>query len=725
MRFSKTATRTLAFRAGGALPVAVLLAFLLVGGALAAGTAPRTASAAGCTVHGRVTDYLGRPVSGIHMRLSRGAELLNTSTGADGRYRFSDTSRLTAGSSATALSVELLPERYGGDGVQVLYRQILPRLRAPNIGAGSEDCQRDFAISDLPASYSSSGMPRELWPDLIELYVRSMNAWELAEDLGFDLDPNGLLAIYGWCNQRALGCSRAEGNEPTDFAGFIGSRADGSWETDKPWIVLGDATSLLGHGGRPDNREYHEVGHYAHHQLFGEALPAHPDNINHGGYYVNPSSADSWVEGFAEFYSVLVAKHVDRDPTPERYRLYGAEYDIELDHSAWEWSGWWEELAIAGVLLDFEDGDQDYQSRRPNRDLSVGAPELVRVSGGWLIQGYATNRSTAAIRRTEVAVELYDADGTMVYRTAAPVVPAELAAGKRGRYVLPIPSAVAFRDYEVTAGPLSLRDDDPIDLRPRQLLDALIAYDSDQPQGNGHIFDAFDLYDALATAFGGTDRDRDGVDDVDQVFIAHGLFADVNGNRRFDGLGEEPRGLTSHPEYFNWEALTPRRDLPAPPEAEVVVDSGGIATDAVVHIAFQGEDASRSYGYVTALDDDGRMLIAAPPEDHQATITVIALADGYEPTVAGRLDSSELWRLWNEHPGESLVSFEVEMLPEGSSRVVTLEVGDDDHSSGALSMGSIELPPQLLVVGGITGVGLIASYVVAYSYFANGSRRRS
>ena len=46
-------------------------------------------------------------------------------------------------------------------------------------------------------------------------------------------------------------------------------------------------------------------------------------------------------EGFAEFYSLMVSKHVDGEPSPERYRIRGAEYDVELDQLAWGWGGWW------------------------------------------------------------------------------------------------------------------------------------------------------------------------------------------------------------------------------------------------------------------------------------------------------------------------------------------------------------------------------------------------
>ena len=93
----------------------------------------------------------------------------------------------------------------------------------------------------------------------------------------------------------------------------------------------------------------------------------------------------------------MVSKHVDGEPSPERYRIRGAEYDIELDHLAWEWAGWWEELALAGVLLDFEDGDEDYRPRTPSSDLRVESHYVRGVDGGRAVEGTVRNASSRTL----------------------------------------------------------------------------------------------------------------------------------------------------------------------------------------------------------------------------------------------------------------------------------------------------------------------------------------
>ena len=142
----------------------------------------------------------------------------------------------------------------------------------------------------------------------------------------------------------------------------------------------------------------------------------------------------------------------------------------------------------------------------------------------------------------------------------------------------------------MTPGPLPLSDDDPVDVTLTQLLDAIADYRGSSEHGNGHVFDVEELYAALTDAFGGHDRDRDGIDDVAQVFRAHGFFADRDGSRSWSRR-EEP-GLTSHPAFDAYPALLPRSDLPAPPEATVQINSGGVATHAVVYITYAPRTAA-------------------------------------------------------------------------------------------------------------------------------------
>ena len=276
-----------------------------------------------------------------------------------------------------------------------------------------------------------------------------------------------------------------------------------------------------------------------------------------------------------------------------------------------------------------------------------------------------TNDSGRSLAYPEVVVELLDGRGNVTYRVAAPVAPARLAPGEEGSYLVPLPEGADLREIRVSAGPLPVRDDDPIDVTLRQLLRAIQDYRSEHEHGNGYVFDISELYAALSAEFGGEDRDRDGVEDVEQVFRSHGFFADLDGSRSWRA-GEAP-GLTSHPAFQGFPAALPRPDLPAPPEATVTIDSGGVATHAVVYLTFAPPNASRSYGYVTAIVD-GQIVLAPPPPGYDAELTILLLADGYTPALVARFDNAELWSYWEQAPGQSVIEISATLHPaDGSS----------------------------------------------------------
>jgi uncharacterized repeat protein (TIGR01451 family) len=147
---------------------------------------------------------------------------------------------------------------------------------------------------------------------------------------------------------------------------------------------------------KPDNREWHELGHYWMIQLYDGGWPdAFKNNQpgcgsprkmvmpgkehegplagsgNHCGY-ANDSTADSFVEGFAEFTSMLIADYYG-DPQPNMYQLGSSPKDLEVDLPVWghhapknltpgqkeynklTFPAAWEEFAVAGILWDVFD----------------------------------------------------------------------------------------------------------------------------------------------------------------------------------------------------------------------------------------------------------------------------------------------------------------------------------------------------------------------------------
>ncbi len=94
---------------------------------------------------------------------------------------------------------------------------------------------------------------------------------------------------------------------------------------------------------------------------FPDPPPGSVPEVNHGGF-TNPSTADSYVEGFAHFMSMVIGEYYgfwwDEEDYPSRCGLLG---DFELDYVAWGNGGKDEEYAIAGILWDLYDGDAQHE----------------------------------------------------------------------------------------------------------------------------------------------------------------------------------------------------------------------------------------------------------------------------------------------------------------------------------------------------------------------------
>jgi hypothetical protein len=149
---------------------------------------------------------------------------------------------------------------------------------------------------------------------------------------------------------------------------------------------------------RPMNREYHEFSHYIMHTLY-QTWPApstNPDNIeerNHDGY-LNPSTSDSYVEGFAEFMSAVIMEYSEQTgtipmtlPNEKDMGTFGAMDFLfntqwnwkEINCPAWADSGKAEETAVAGTLWDLFDDPTDYCKKSPEQMYELYQQDLPQI----------------------------------------------------------------------------------------------------------------------------------------------------------------------------------------------------------------------------------------------------------------------------------------------------------------------------------------------------------
>ncbi|MEA2002525.1 MAG: carboxypeptidase-like regulatory domain-containing protein, partial [Actinomycetota bacterium] len=370
-------------------------------------TAPPTTAAdepAECIIRGRVTDggfhpegppdRQGHPLVGVRvsLRFDTLEELEVVATDSDGRYEITiveDDLPFSIDSAVDEffMSLRLAEAAHDPPRFEVTYDFGRTELWSTPFTL-DDDCTDgvidvDFPLGAIPDDYLPMLPEAEYWDDLGEIYHHIHNATQLADLLGQPLNYEDLI-VCAFC---------AKGAAPTTVF-WCGDVSNGGSCAKKPWIGIGTLASTANDPGWPDNREYHEFGHHFQADAFGNAIPGHSVNQNHAGYYVNPYSTDAWTEGFAEFFSIMVTKYIDGLSMPHLYRLGGTPRSLELDYRAWSNRGRYEELALAGILLDLEDGPDDYAQGRLLPGLHIAWHEIYPDPAlGTLVVGEVVNNT--------------------------------------------------------------------------------------------------------------------------------------------------------------------------------------------------------------------------------------------------------------------------------------------------------------------------------------------
>ncbi len=125
-------------------------------------------------------------------------------------------------------------------------------------------------------------------------------------------------------------------------------------------ILISASDSAITSKNRPKNREYHEFSHHLMYAVYGDW----PDGrmkagvTNHGGFF-NPNSGDSYLEGFAEFMALVISDYL-KQPEPDVYAWVGS---LEEDYKPWDARGRYEEIAVASLLWDIYDTDNEEGDR--------------------------------------------------------------------------------------------------------------------------------------------------------------------------------------------------------------------------------------------------------------------------------------------------------------------------------------------------------------------------
>ena len=661
-----------------------------------------------CTIQGRVTDDWGSPMIGVVVRaVTADGNVVETVTDGRGRYALpgampepDPNSDPGAEPDPVDVSVILSHGTDTGSSFAVMNGDAIVALTASvsrPVASGPNGCDQNFDAWNVQDGMVATPVDTVLWPDATAIYQHILNAEKLAISLGADIDNATRLQVQVWCDGPTLGC---DGSISGAFFVAENELAVGS----PPIIAMMPARSSANSPGIPDNREYHEYGHYFLWLQTGEIFELPASDTNHGGYYRNTSTRDSFVEGFAEFYSMMVSGKIDGDSRSEIYTI-GGDYDLEADRLPWEAEGWWEEFTIAGLLLDLVDADADYTAR------ATGPPgvNILEVSvnaepSGTIVFGKVVNTSPLVVRNVDVTVRYMNDSGEVVGTQVTRVIPEIIAPAREGVFYAAPPAGLAVAAAIATVGGIARADDDDVALELQQLISIITGHERAGASGNTGVSNVAELYDALVGGNGSLTLTGAGVSSspIDEIFINHGFFADLDGDKKYDPEVDGEIGQSSHPVAqiggTSYPAIIPRRDPDAFDGAFVIIDTGDGSVEAVIQISMPADGGSGSYAYVTTLSGKDRVELAVPGAGQDAEITIITIDKDFKPVIAFRIDADE----FHEMVENGTIS-ELQITP------IELEPGANIAPPGE-NVSAIQFN---FIVGGIIAALLVIASLVA------------
>lgn len=295
----------------------------------------------GKSLSGKVTDQLGKPLKNAYVVLSMAGKEYKTLTDSSGNYMFSYTSDMSVWDLSKNVEVTVFLRYIDPKDNKTYYRIMFnnnPAKITKKISlAGEASLRQDIEVKkDLPAAAYSAYPGLNYMEDYGVIYTHMQEVLEFFKDnlkadvdykLPVDVLPNVL-------------------SDSTYYTPATGS------------IIIKHSDSRITDSDRPRNREFHEFSHHVMYSMYTQ-WPRPPKGaeiaeINHDGY-INPNTADSFTEGFAEFMALVVADHYNQG----QKGIYASFGSLDVDWKAWSKRGKYEEFAIAGILWDLYDEKND------------------------------------------------------------------------------------------------------------------------------------------------------------------------------------------------------------------------------------------------------------------------------------------------------------------------------------------------------------------------------
>ncbi|MFH1836080.1 MAG: hypothetical protein ABH851_07830, partial [Methanobacteriota archaeon] len=298
-------------------------------------------------LYGKVTDGWGNPLKNMVLEFEVENISLSSSTDDEGEYVFEFMTDVDPGyyRQAVMTFVFAYEDKDGNTYFRILFDDLPVTVRQSFFLMSEEDLHQDFNISAATITGVPIGNPdfgglrvKDPTDDYAAIYYHMTQALEYYKD------------YLGW---------RVDYKLPVDVRAFVNHKKPSTYYSSTySTIVIDTKHSEVSHRYRPMNREWHEFGHHVMYSTYlkwpSAPQGSYPDEANHAGY-INPSTSDSFIEGFAEFGSMMIAEHYGYK-RPDVYSSFGS---FEADYKAWENLGTSEEFAIAGILWDLVDPVND------------------------------------------------------------------------------------------------------------------------------------------------------------------------------------------------------------------------------------------------------------------------------------------------------------------------------------------------------------------------------
>jgi len=293
------------------------------------------------TVTSVITDEYTGPVKNAEVLFEFEGNVHKTTTNHEGYYEFpfeGDTDKGFEGEVQVVLQYKKDDKTY----FKIYYENSVAWLKKNFKINNVEDLKQDILFED------NLGSEYEMYPKLGSIRHFSVMYFHFAEVLEAYKDSLNI---------------NFDNNIPLDVFTFVDVKNPYYGYPQK--IVMNEEYSNLG-SGHIRGAEWHEFSHYAMYTMYGKwPKPKSgliPDEENHAGY-INPSTSDSYVEGFAEFMEGAIANNYGYDEPNLRSLGYESGVlkgqNLELDYNPWESLGKAEELSISGILWDIYDGKND------------------------------------------------------------------------------------------------------------------------------------------------------------------------------------------------------------------------------------------------------------------------------------------------------------------------------------------------------------------------------